>query len=429
MSQKMSEVSINKPETQTDGRRDQSRQPTSSLAQRLVAGQLANLKHGSLTLIDGGTSQTYGETSTDMRATVTINDPRVYHRMVSGGSLGAADAYLDGHWDCDDLTNVIRVFARNLNVSQNQSSGASAFIGNIASRAKHWFNRNTKAGSRRNIEAHYDLGNDFFKLFLDETMMYSSAVFEEPSMSLAQASTAKLDRICRKLQLSPSDHVVEIGTGWGGFAHHAAANYGCKVTTTTISKEQHAWAIDRIQAAGLNDRVEILLEDYRDLTGTYDKLVSIEMIEAVGAQFLDTYFEKCGSLLKPDGAMALQGIVMPDQRYDSYLKSVDFIQKYIFPGGCLPSVGAIGQSVARTTDMRVLHIEDIAPHYARTLREWRSRFFDRIEDVRSQGYPERFIRMWEYYLCYCEAAFEERVVGTVQLLLAKQGSRLDPIRF
>ena len=397
-------------------------QPT-SLAQRLVIGRMEKLKHGSLTFNDRGATETFGDTSADLNATVTINDAGVYQRMLTGGSLGAADAYLDGDWDCDDLTNVIRVFARNLDVSSEQSNRASAFFARIASKAMHWFNRNTKSGSRRNIEAHYDLGNDFFKLFLDETMMYSSAVFEDSSMTLAQASTAKLDRICRKLQLGPSDHVVEIGTGWGGFAHHAAANYGCKVTTTTISKEQHSWAVDRIKSAGLNDRVEILLEDYRDLTGQYDKLVSIEMIEAVGAQFLDTYFRKCGSLLKSDGAMALQGIVMPDQRYASYLKSVDFIQKYIFPGGALPSVSKMLNVVAADTDMRLVHLEDIAAHYARTLVEWRERFNEQLDEVRLQGFPERFIRMWNYYFCYCEAGFEERTTGTSQLVFAKPKSK------
>lgn len=398
-----------------------------SLSRRLVTGQLAKLRHGCVRFVDGQTTEIFGDANSRLQSTVTVNDAGVYQRMLTGGSLGAAESYLDGDWDCDNLTNLVRVFARNLDLSDQHDRGPLAFFSRLTAKALHWFNRNTKAGSRRNIEAHYDLGNDFFKLFLDETMMYSSAIFEDPSMTLAQASTAKLDRICRKLQLSPSDHVIEIGTGWGGFAHHAAANYGCRVTTTTISKQQHAWAIDRINAAGLEDRVELLLEDYRDLTGRYDKLVSIEMIEAVGAKFHDTYFKKCESLLKSDGVMALQGIVMPEQRYDSYLKSVDFIQKYIFPGGSLPSVAAIGQSVAKTTDMRVLHVEDIAPHYAQTLREWRRRFFERIDDVRAQGYPERFIRMWDYYFCYCEAAFEERVVGTVQMLLAKQGSRLDPI--
>jgi cyclopropane-fatty-acyl-phospholipid synthase len=256
-------------------------------------------------------------------------------------------------------------------------------------------------------------------------MTYSAGIFPTAQSSMLEAPKEKIDRICRKLDLKPGDHLLEIGTGWGALAIHAAREYGCRVTTTTISEEQHRYAKVRVEELGLENQITLLLEDYRDLKGQYDKLVSIEMIEAVGPQFFDTYFQKCSSLLKPDGLMGLQAITMNDQRFASYLKSVDFIQRYIFPGGCLPSVTRIMESIAKSTDLRVLHLEDIAPHYAQTLRHWRDRFFEQLDAVREQGYPESFLRTWEYYLCYCEAAFEERYIGTVQMVFAKPKSRHD----
>jgi cyclopropane-fatty-acyl-phospholipid synthase len=258
-------------------------------------------------------------------------------------------------------------------------------------------------------------------------MMYSSAVFEYPGMPLEAASIAKLDRICRKLDLHPGDHVMEIGTGWGGFALHAAANYGCRVTTTTISRRQHELARERIAAAGLRNRVTLLLEDYRDLSGQYDKLVSIEMIEAVGHQYFDAYFRKCSELLKPEGTMLLQAITIADQRYESARDSVDFIKRYIFPGSCIPSVAAMSDSIARASDMRLIHLEDIGPHYATTLRLWRENLFANLDQVRALGYPDAFIRMWEFYLCYCEGGFSERVLGDVQMLLVKPLARPEPV--
>jgi cyclopropane-fatty-acyl-phospholipid synthase len=287
----------------------------------------------------------------------------------------------------------------------------------------HWMNRNTRRGSRKNIAAHYDLGNDFYALWLDRKMMYSSAYFASPDMSLDAASTAKLERICRKLDLSASDSVIEIGSGWGGFAIYAAANFGCHVTTTTISLEQYELARQRIAAAGLEDRITLLFQDYRDLQGCYDKLVSIEMIEAVGHQFHATFFEKCCSLLKPDGQMLLQAITIADQRYERYKNDVDFIRRYIFPGGCLTSVTDMARVLTSKTDMRILHIEDIGPHYAETLRHWRDRFMHAIDAVRAQGYADTFIRMWQFYLCYCETAFIERAIGTVQMLVMRPGAR------
>jgi cyclopropane-fatty-acyl-phospholipid synthase len=282
-----------------------------------------------------------------------------------------------------------------------------------------WLLRNTKRGSRRNIEAHYDLGNDFFQLFLDETMSYSCAVFDDETTALADASREKIDRICRKLDLQPSDHLLEIGTGWGELAIHAASRYGCRVTTTTISRQQRDLAEQRVREAGLSDSVDVLLADYRDLTGTYDKVVSVEMIEAVGADYLDTFFQQCGSRLAPGGRMVIQAITVPDARYAEYLRSVDFIQQDVFPGSCLVSLGAMVRSAARTNVLQTGAVEDLTPHYARTLREWRARFFERLDDVRRLGYSEEFIRRWEFYLCSCEAGFAERTTGLVQVVFTR----------
>jgi cyclopropane-fatty-acyl-phospholipid synthase len=292
-------------------------------------------------------------------------------------------------------------------------------------RSLHALKRNTRLGSRKNISAHYDLGNDLFKLFLDENMMYSSAIFAEADDSLERASQRKLDRICQKLQLQPGDHLLEIGTGWGGMAVHAARHYGCRVTTTTISREQHELARQRIVEAGLADRVTLLHEDYRDLPGSYDKLVSIEMIEAVGHQYLDTYFRKCASLLKPDGLALIQAITIEDHRYRQALTSVDFIKRQVFPGSFIPCVTAMVDSAARAGQLRLLNLEDFGPSYATTLKHWRQRFLSRLDRVRALGYDDRFIRMWEFYLCYCEGGFLERSISDVHLLLAPSGNRRD----
>ncbi len=381
---------------------------------RLVLGRLSSLKNGQICLEDQNERFVVGENSPDaLRATISVKNPRFYRRLVTGRDLGLADAYLAGDFDCDDLTSLFRIFCRNLD--WHHTFGKTLELATrTAARFGYWLARNTRSGSRRNIGAHYDLGNEFFELFLDPSMMYSSAIFDDTTMSLADAQTARLDEICRRLQLKASDHLLEIGTGWGGFALHAAKNFGCRVTTTTISENQFRYAQQRIAAAGLSDRVTVLQLDYRDLTGTYDKLVSLEMIEAVGPQYYDQYFSKCAGLLDANGRMLLQAIVMPEQRYSQYLKSVDFIQKYIFPGGCLPSVTAMQNSMTRNSMLRLLSMDDFAEGYARTLREWRRSFLERQEDVRQLGYSERFIRMWDYYLTYCEGAFEERAVGVVQ---------------
>lgn len=379
--------------------------------QDVVTRRLATLQHGQLYLDDECGRCVLGTNETDdLNANVVVQNPNFYRSLAMGGSVGAADSYINGDWDCDDLTSLIRIFCRNID---GPSESRLSRLSKPVLRAGHWLARNTPAGSKRNIQAHYDLGNDFFELFLDPTMMYSSAFFETPDMTLEDAQIARLNKVCRDLDLQPSDHVIEIGTGWGGLAIHAATNYGCKVTTTTISQNQYDFAVKRIADADLSDRITVVLKDYRDLTGKFDKLVSLEMIEAVGPQFYDTYFAKCAELLRPDGRMLLQAIVMPEQRYAQYLKSVDFIQKYIFPGGSLPSVSAMQNSVARTSNLRMLAMDDFADGYARTLREWRRRFHQQLNAVRELGYPERFIRMWDYYFAYCEAAFEERSVGVV----------------
>lgn len=424
----MADTLVSPPVTKGRQSVEASAVPSRGLARQVVLKRLRNLSAGQLKLVDGGSEHVFGSMEAGgVEASVRINDANFYRRICYGGSLGAAESYMDGEWDCDDLTALLQLFVRQMPITFELDRGIGR-VKRAAARLWHLVRANTRRGSRRNIRAHYDLGNDLFSLFLDPTMMYSSAVFEREDMTLHEASVAKLDRICTKLNLKPQDHVVEIGTGWGGFAVHAASQYGCRVTTTTISQQQYDLAVQRVREAGLEDRVSVLLKDYRDLEGQFDKLVSIEMIEAVGHRFFDTYFQKCSSLLKSSGMMLIQGITMPEQRYAAYLNSVDFIQRYIFPGGCLPSVMAMGRSIARRTDLRIVTLEDLAPHYARTLLEWRKTFFERIAAVRELGYPERFIRMWEYYLCYCEAAFMERAVGVVQLLAAKPDCRHDPVR-
>ena len=320
---------------------------------------------------------------------------------------------MDAEWSSPDLTAVFRVLLQNESVLESfRPSAFSPF--RWIQRIGYFLNRNSKDGSRKNIHEHYDLGNAFFSLFLDESMMYSSAIFNSADCSLLDASWEKVDRVCRSLELSADDHVIEIGTGWGGFAVHAAGKYGCRVTTTTISEEQYLYAKKRIAEAGLEDRVTLLKSDYRDLTGQYDKLVSLEMIEAVGRQYLPGYFSTCNRLLKPGGAMMIQAITMADQRFESYSRGVDFIQKYIFPGGFLPSITEMQKCVGDQTDLRMVQLDDFGMDYAKTLQHWNMRFHAKLDEVREQGFSEQFIRMWRYYLTYCEAAFLERSTGLVQ---------------
>jgi cyclopropane-fatty-acyl-phospholipid synthase len=395
-----------------------------------MLARLAKLEHGKLTLIDGHETFRFGQVSENcgLSATIEIRDPRFWADVSLGGNTGAGESYMRGHWRADDLTSVVRILVRNRDVLLKMDDGAG-WISQPMYRLAHWLHRNNRDGSRRNIAAHYDLGNDFFQLFLDPTMNYSCGIFPSDDVDMEQASLAKMDAICRKLDLRPEDHLLEIGTGWGGLAIYAAGRYGCRVTTTTISRRQHELATARVVEAGLQDRVTLLLEDYRDLEGRFDKLVSVEMIEAVGHQYLDTYFAKCSELLKPEGMMLLQAITIRDQLYDEAVKRVDFIKRYIFPGGFIPSVNAISNSVTRASDMRLFHLQDIGPHYATTLRRWRERFFKNIDAVRELGYPESFVRMWEFYLCYCEGGFLERQIGNVQMLLAKPLNRRSSLGY
>jgi cyclopropane-fatty-acyl-phospholipid synthase len=393
-------------------------------AKRAVLAQLKRLKVGELRLSDRGEDWRFGAgRQTDADAHIQVLDPRFYSEIAFGGSIGAGEAFMRAYWQCDDLVALTRLLLRNRDVLEGMESGTARLTAPLQ-KLFHWVNRNTHDGARRNISAHYDLGNDFFRLWLDETMMYSSAMFRHPGMSLHKAQLNRLDHICRQLQLQPGDHVMEIGTGWGGFALHAARHFGCRVTTTTISGEQYAKACERVAEAGLQDRVTVLPDDFRDLEGQFDKLVSIEMIEAIDSGLYEAFFSKCSELLKPDGAMLIQAITIADQRYEEYQKSIDFIQRYIFPGSGLPSSAVMTDVTARVTDMRLLNLEDIGLHYATTLRHWRNNFFANIEEVRRQGFSETFIRMWEFYLCYCEGAFLERAISDVQMLFAKPDNRM-----
>jgi cyclopropane-fatty-acyl-phospholipid synthase len=396
------------------------------LARRLVLRLLGRIHDGELTILEGSERVTFGGTQTPhpLRVTVRVRSPRLYPALLRG-SIGLCESYMDGLWECTDLVALTRLAALNVRaLDKLRRALAPALI--PAQRWIRWTARNTIGRSRRQIAAHYDLGNELFGLFLDPTMMYSCAIFPSPRATLEQASLAKLERVCAKLALSPADHVLEIGTGWGGFAVYAAERYGCRVTTTTISREQHAYATERVRTAGLQDRVTVLLEDYRDLRGTYDKLVSIEMIEAVGWQNFPTYFRRCSELLAGDGAMLLQAIVIDDRAYQVEKASKSFINTYIFPGGCLPSLELISRQLPRVTDLRQVHLEDITAHYATTLALWRKRFLAASGRLADLGYDERFRRLWDLYLCYCEGGFRERRIQDVQLLLAKPGYRGEP---
>jgi len=394
----------------------------------VIIGRLQTLTWGVVTLKHEEYLQNYGENDSvsSPHVTITVHDYRLYRKLMFGGNVGAAEAYMLGYWSCDDLPALIRIMVRNLTLISKMEKGW-AWITTPALRFYHWLRRNTRAGSQWNIYAHYDLGNDFYSAFLDETMTYSCGIFMNTKSTLEQASTEKYDRICRKLRLRSEDHVIEIGGGWGGFAIHAAMNYGCKVTSTTISHQQYDLALKRVQELGLSDKVQILLKDYRDVKGIYDKLVSIEMIEAVGHQYLGRFLQCCSKLLKPDGLMALQAITITDQYYKEHIRTVDFIKRYIFPGSCLVAVAPLCNTISTYTNLKPIHLEDITPHYAETLRRWRRGFNKNIERIKSLGFDEPFIRMWEYYLSYCEGAFEEHYIGDVQMVFAKPLYRRDPV--
>lgn len=399
--------------------------PLSSRAARhLVCQQLAVLEDGALTIREAG-QQTLGFGDGDIHfepAELIIHDSSTWKDLLTGGSIGAAESYVAGDWSTPDLVALLRFFTRNVD-RMNEFEDRFSWITKPALKGLHWLNRNTKEGSRKNISAHYDLGNDLFETFLDPTMMYSSAVYPAADATLEDAAVHKLDTICRKLDLQPGDRVMEIGTGWGGFAVHAAKHFGCHVTTTTISSEQLELAKARVKAEGLEDRITLLFDDYRDLEGQFDKLVSIEMIEAVGPQFLDSYFNQISRLLKPDGLALIQAINMPEQRYSRALKNVDFIQRFIFPGSFIPSFGAILGSVRTGSDLVMTHAEDIGFHYARTLHDWCERFMANREKLENLGYDEAFRRLWHFYFAYCEAGFSERAIGVSQIVFAKPGNK------
>jgi cyclopropane-fatty-acyl-phospholipid synthase len=393
------------------------------LCRAQVFKHLTRLTDGCIEWIEDGDEQIFGDAHAELRVRLTVTDHRFYQKLALEGSVGAGEAYMDGWWHSDHLTALVQIFARNMRLLDQLESGL-ARVSKPALKLLSWRQRNTLEQARRNIAAHYDLGNQFYQLMLDASMMYSSAVYPTADSTLEQAQQHKLKLLCERLQLQPGDHLLEIGTGWGSLAIYAAQHYGCKVTTTTISAEQHQFAAQRIKQLGLGQQITLLQQDYRLLTGQYDKLVSVEMIEAVGEQYLDGYFAKCASLLKPDGLMVLQAITIADQRFEHYKSEVDFIQKFIFPGGFLPSVHRMAQAMMQHTDLVMRQLTDIGFDYARTLADWRCRFEQQLPAIRQLGYDERFIRMWRFYLCYCEGGFLERATSTVQLVMSKPNCRL-----
>ncbi|MDT8408195.1 MAG: cyclopropane-fatty-acyl-phospholipid synthase family protein [Wenzhouxiangellaceae bacterium] len=392
-----------------------------------VLGRLGELTAGYLVIRDVDGEYLLGQPTSRLRAEIEISEMSFWRMMASGGSVGAGEAFVAGLWNSPDLVAVIRVLAANRGTLDRMERGGARVYGWLM-RMLHHFNRNSVEGSRRNIAAHYDLGNEFFGHWLDIRMQYSSGLFRQDDESLEQAQYNKLDRIAEKLELGPHDHLLEIGTGWGGLAIFMAGRTGCRVTTTTISSEQYDYAVEQVRRAGLESRVEVLLQDYRELEGRYDKVVSVEMIEAVGAEFLDTYLAKIRSLLQPDGLALIQAITIEDFRYESALKSVDFIKRYIFPGSFIPSVSAIASSMGRATDLALIELFDFGESYALTLKAWRERFESRWDEIRAMGFDEAFGRRWRFYLAYCEGGFSERAISDVHLLLASPGYRKRPGR-
>ena len=389
------------------------------LCRSIMLKVFASLPQGKMVIKERGVLvDTFGQKDSELHAEIDFQCLSVYQSLLFGGSVASGETFSDGLWTTPNLTNVIRVFARNLPLLDSWESKMEWLAFPIR-KISHLANKNSASGSKKNIAAHYDLGNKLYTRFLDDTMMYSSAIYPSINSTLAQAQNAKLKAICDKLQLTSKDHVVEIGTGWGGLAVFAAKNYGCKVTTTTISEEQHQYTQNLINKEGLQDKITLLKEDYRLLEGKYDKLVSIEMIEAVGKEYLPTFFKRCSSLLKDEGLMVLQAITISDHRLESYSKSVDFIQKHIFPGGFLPSQLLINQHLKKHTDLMIRDLHDIGLDYARTLRDWHHKLLENKEPLAEDGYDDRFMNMWRYYFSYCEGGFLERTISTVQLVISK----------
>ena len=391
------------------------------LYKKIIHQRLSQIKDAHIIINDGKSINKYGKPG-NLSAKINILDTAFYKNIILGGTIGASESFIRGEWSSPNLTNVIRVLARNTE-AQDKLENLFTLLSQPFLKVMHKLNENSVRGSKKNISRHYDLSNDFFSLFLDKNMMYSSAIYKSRKTSLDDASTNKLDVICKKLNLKKTDHVIEIGTGWGGFAIYAAKNYGCKVTTTTVSIEQYKFSKQKIKEAGLGKKIKVLLKDYRLLKGQYDKLVSIEMIEAVGYQFYDEYFKIISQLLKNDGEALIQAITIKDQRYSKAIQSVDFIQKYIFPGSCIPSITAIQNSLTSSTDLVINDIRDIGHHYARTLADWRKRFLKNKQEIRKLGFDDKFLRMWLFYFAYCEGGFEEKVISDIHLHITKPGYR------
>ncbi len=400
----------------------------SEYARRILFSRLNHIETGHLIIEDESGTYVFGQDlpETSLVARISVYRLSAYRAILLGGGTGAGESYMRGDWASTDLVNIVRLIAVNQSVLDNMDS-AWSWLSKRFTSITEILRINTKAGSKKNIAAHYDLSNAFFSLFLDKSMMYSAAIFPSSDASLESAALIKLDHICKRLKLSASDHLLEIGSGWGGMAVYAAKHYGCKVTTTTISRRQYELVLERVEQEGLGDRIEVLFEDYRDLSGEYDKLVSIEMVEAVGYQYHRTFFSTCAQLLKPNGLMLMQAITTQDQRFEREKNKMDFIQKYIFPGGCLPSNEVVIKNISKYTDMHLAGLEDITLDYALTLESWRKRFFDKIETVRSLGFDDTFVRMWDFYLSYCEGGFRERVINTSQFLMAKPMCRDLPV--
>lgn len=384
--------------------------------------KLSHLNVGCISVVDGVDKFSFGDTGSELRVNVQVHSQEFYVMTGSGGAMGIAEAYILGYWTSDDVVMLMRIILKNRSIMLSLNDGFAKILSPI-NKLIHRSRQNTLKGSKENILAHYDLSNDFYKLWLDPTMTYSCAYFKDTNTTLEDASIEKLDRMCRKLNLSEKDNILEVGTGWGSFSIHAAKNYGCSITTTTISDAQYEYAKARVLEEGLESKINVINKDYRKLDGQYDKIVSIEMIEAVGYEYISEYFRKLSSLLKPDGLMALQGITYNDQNFDTYKDSVDFIKKYIFPGSCLISISQIIDVIKNKTDLSMIDMEDITRHYAETLNRWRKNFMSVLPEVKEMGYSKAFINMWEFYFLYCEAGFLERNIGDVQMVFAKSGAR------
>ncbi|MDO6465271.1 SAM-dependent methyltransferase [Pseudoalteromonas carrageenovora] len=385
---------------------------------KLVIGAFSSIETGQVVLVDGSSRSVFGDTSSNLKVTISVNDKAMYKAFALSGSVGAGESYILGQWSCDNLTRLIEIFAINQDQLDNFEKKFS-FFSNIAHRINHFKNKNSESGSKKNIVAHYDLGNDLYESFLSDEMLYSSAVYPSKDATLEEAQQYKLKRICEQVELQQGDSVIEIGTGWGAFAIYAATHYDCHVTTTTISDEQYDYVANKVKALGLERKITLLKLDYRLLEGQYDKLVSIEMIEAVGHEYLPSFFTKCGDLLKENGAMLIQAITITDQRYKHYLKNSDFIQQYIFPGGCLPSLNEMSEQIKNNTNMVIHSVNDIGAHYARTLADWRERFIQSWPELDRTKFDERFYRLWLFYFAYCEGAFRTRATSTVHLMARK----------